>query len=383
MASAQVNSDSPTLSLILCSRNDQYMGDSRWRLETSLNYLAENAVALGREADVEIVVADWGSDPPLKDVLELNEFARRAVRFFLVPRKLAIELQKDSPFPEVLALNAAARRAKGEYIGRIDQDTLVGKRFLQTFFELFDAKRRLDVPLASALLFSGHRHIPYRLAVRCPPTWVVNRFVDCRGAGLTVEGKDTPSPFYLKAVGIWLIHRRLWHECGGYDEKMIYMNGMEANMMHRLMKKYRMVDLGSIVDHDFYHLEHYHPWAPRKPSTHRKVNPHLPFWAPDLMNPNGASWGLAAHFLQATAAPASRRGFPASPPTLPILWRSRYLILMMAIGVQGLFDDAVNAVGAWRSRAMTAWRAVKGQPLPLWPRLLCELWAAKRAARRG
>src|SRR4051794_2589022 len=30
---------SPVLSLILCSRNDAYMGNSRWRLETTLNFI--------------------------------------------------------------------------------------------------------------------------------------------------------------------------------------------------------------------------------------------------------------------------------------------------------------------------------------------------------
>ena len=31
------------ISLILCSRNDSYMGNSRWRLETSINLALLNA----------------------------------------------------------------------------------------------------------------------------------------------------------------------------------------------------------------------------------------------------------------------------------------------------------------------------------------------------
>lgn len=371
----------PALSLILCSRNDQYMGDSRWRLATSLNYLAENVRRLGRESDIEVVIADWGSHPPLQNVLELSAAASPLVRFLLVPRPLAIELQRDSPFPEVIALNAAARRATGEYIGRIDQDTLVGSQFLQAFFELYEGRQRLEVPLASALLFSGHRDIPYRLAVRCPPAWVVQRFVEQRGSSLPVEGSDTTSAFYLKAVGIWLVHRRLWDECGGYDERMIYMNGMEANMMHRLMEKYPMVDLGSMVGHDFYHLEHYHPWAVRKTSTHRKVNPHLPFSAPNTMNPNGEAWGLAAYPF--SVASSVRQGdVPPSPTILPTLWRARFLSLMMIVGAQRVCDAVVNAARVWKTRAATAWRAVNGRPLLIWPRLLHDLWVARRTARR-
>jgi hypothetical protein len=132
----------PVLSLILCSRNDEYMGNSRWRLETTLNYVADQVEALGRTKDVEVLVADWGSDIPLRDVLRLTPAAAGIVSFMLIPPEIARALQKDSPFPEVLALNAAARRARGAYIGRIDQDTLVGRRFLEAFFDLYDGERK-------------------------------------------------------------------------------------------------------------------------------------------------------------------------------------------------------------------------------------------------
>ena len=106
------------------------------------------------------------------------------------------------------------------------------------------------------------------------------------------ENSRSQTPFYFAGVGIWLLHRNLWSECGGYDERMIYMNAMESNMIIRLMKKYEMVDLGKLTDYNFYHLEHYHPLVIRKTSTHRKVNPHLPFSQPDSLHPNAESWGL-------------------------------------------------------------------------------------------
>src|SRR5207344_1244533 len=85
--------------------------------------------------DVEVLVTDWGSDVPLREAVGLTPAAAGVVSFVTVPPTLAVALQGDSPFPEVLALNAAARRARGRYIGRIDQDTLVGERFLRWFFE--------------------------------------------------------------------------------------------------------------------------------------------------------------------------------------------------------------------------------------------------------
>ena len=88
-------SRNPVLSLILCSRNDQYMGNPRWRLQTALNYLAQNVQESGREEDVEVVVADWGSEIPLHTVLQLSPVAARMVSFVAVPPALARELQKE------------------------------------------------------------------------------------------------------------------------------------------------------------------------------------------------------------------------------------------------------------------------------------------------
>jgi hypothetical protein len=281
-----------TLSLILCSRNDNYMGNSRWRLQTTLNYVADHVESLGREKDVEVLVADWGSEIPLQEVLQLTPSAAKITSFVLIPSDIARQQQKDSPFAEVLALNAAARRARGAYVGRIDQDTLVGRRSLEVFFELHEGRRKLEVPLDGALLFSNVRIVPYRFAVRSPSLRVVKGFVAKFGRRMKIE-ITSRHPFYWYSVGIWMVSRDIWHACGGYDEEMLYMNGMEINMILRLLPKYPMVNLGEMTDCDFYHLEHYNPFVPRMSSVYRKVNRE---WRLDF-NPNGADWGLAKHSL--------------------------------------------------------------------------------------
>lgn len=280
----------PALSLILCSRNDRYMGNSIWRLQTALDYVALTLAAIGRNDDVEILVTDWGSTTPLRDAVTLSEAAARMTTFITVPPETANALQQDSPFAEVVALNIAARRARGTFIGRIDQDTLVGPTFLRTFFDIADGTRVLDAPLAMG--FSNIKYIDYRVAVRCPPFTSIVWFVRAFGRRLRRQNWRSVVPFYEDAVGIWLVRRDVWDECGGYDERMIYMNAMESNMVKRLQMKYAIVDLGALCSHDFYHLEHYDPWTPRRSSVHRKVNPHLPFSQPDTINPNGAGWGL-------------------------------------------------------------------------------------------
>jgi len=371
------NAREPVLSLILCSRNDQYMGNSRWRLETALNYVARNVHELGREEDVEVLVADWGSEIPLREVVQLSPAAARIVSFLLIPPEIARTLQRDSQFPEVLALNAAARRVRGQYIGRIDQDTLVGRQFLKTFFELYQGGKRLDVPLDAALLFANRRGIPYRLTVRCPSFWIVDWFVHRFGRVLVIETPRSPVPFYNGPVGIWLVHRNLWNECGGYDERMIYMNAMEVDMAFRLMEKYQMVDLGKLVNFDFYHLEHYHPLAVRKSSTYRKGN--VEFWKQSNdFHRNAKDWGLVQYPLEALPHCGSM--------TIETIGQQRFafpgfLLLMCLVGSELAWDSLVlssrSTYALWARRARIAWRSVLGLPLVRWPSTLRKLWAGR------
>jgi hypothetical protein len=275
------------ISFILCSRNDNYMGNPVGRLEIALNYLAENVRLLGREKNVEVIVTDWGSQTPLRDALNLNATASKIIRFLEVPVSVVKEVQKDSPFAEVIALNAAVRHASGQYIGRIDQDTLVGKRFLRMFFEWMDGKRNPAVDLDRVFLFSRRREIPFAFASQNPSLDQVSSLIRWCGSMLVVE---TYYPHFLvgNPVGIMLLHRKIWEECGGYDERLIYWGWMEADMAYRLQNKYPIVDLGSMVENDFYHLEHYDPSLPR--NTPRKMNPKITEGL--SLFPNESAWGL-------------------------------------------------------------------------------------------
>ena len=96
--------NNPLISLILCSRNDSYMGNSRWRLETSINLALLNAKDAKFLDKLEIVVSDWGSEVPLFEVLNLVPEAKDRVKFVHVPPYIAAVEQKDSKFPEVLLL---------------------------------------------------------------------------------------------------------------------------------------------------------------------------------------------------------------------------------------------------------------------------------------
>jgi len=362
------------LSLILCSRNDSYMGNSVWRLQTALDFLAANVCALGREADVEILVTDWGSDAPLRDALSLSPEAARMTAFISVPLDTAKALQRDSPFAEVIALNVAARRSRGEFIGRIDQDTLVGRGFLSMFFDIADRTRVLNPPLAMG--FSNIKYVNYRFAVRCPSFTSVEWFVRVFGPWLKRQNWRSTTRFYEDAVGIWLVRRDVWEECGGYDERMIYMNAMETNMVKRLLPKHQIVDLGAMCNYDFYHLEHYYPWTPRRSSVYRKVNPHLPFSQPDAINPNGVSWGLSDHRLDMVPARARTEGGGSTVGAIAFL---RFAGLMVRVLPATLYDWTGLTARITASRFQNTWRRLRGHPVGQWPGLVVTRWKARRS----
>jgi hypothetical protein len=247
---------------------------------------------------VEVIVADWGSEIPLRDVLKLTQEAARIVSFLHIPPDIARAEQKDSPFPEVLAINAAARRASGEFIGRIDQDTLVGRYFLEKFFWLHE-KQRMLVPFDKAVMLSNRRRIPYRFAVLCPSFWAVNRYLRWFGRVLPLMEPPPPHLPYRVYIGILVFHRDLWNQCGGYDERFIYMDFMELDLILRLVKQYVFVDLGEIVNYDFYHLDHSDPRKSWGFDRNRPVNPEKTLDnPPEELNPTGENWGLIQYPME-------------------------------------------------------------------------------------
>jgi hypothetical protein len=407
----------PVLSLILCSRSDQYQGNSRWRLQIALNYLGQTAHQLGREEDVEVIVADWGSEIPLRNVLELTQEAARIVSFLHIPPDIARVEQKDSPFPEVLALNAAARRANGEYIGRIDQDTLVTTHFLETFFWLHE-KQRLLVPLESALLLSNRRCVPYRLAALCPHFLVVDRYIRWFGRFLPLMYPMPPHLFYVSFVGIWLLHRDIWYECGGYNEEFIYMDWQEAEMILRLTPKYTLVNLGELVNHDLYHLDHVlvDPLKPLRAGRNRKVNPsRMLDNRPEKVYPNSENWGLTQYPLEVLPYPRDQ----VNTNEVRSVWsRLRWLAFLNALLISSaqiaadhmvmglrratkranrlavIIKGKLNRLGVkgwwsflapsiWRHRLRVLGKTISGQPFVTWPRLLFERWMNRRSNRTG
>ena len=337
------------------------MGNSRWRLETTVNYIAQNICELNREQDIEIFIVDWGSKVPLYKVLKLTSEACKLTSFLFIPPDVAKDVQKDSPYSEVHALNAAARHVNGQYIGRIDADTLVGKRFLTAFFEFYFGDRHFNTPLESTLIWANRRGIPYRFTSRSPLFWQVDKFMHLFSRKLKIDTPDILR-FFDAPVGIWLLHIDRWKECGGYNEQFIYWGNMESDMIHRLSKKYSLVHLEEYVDCDFYHLEHYNPLKPRV--TSRKMNPEK---YDDKFHANDKNWGLERHSLKVIPGSSiNSLTITKSKTKLFISWFF-FIIMLSSVGIQIIWDNKIfirRFIGSFfrflKSRARRAMKVVYG-----------------------
>lgn len=113
------------LSVLVQGRNDSYMGNFKWRLAQVLNRHAENIKLLGLEQEVEILVADWGSEIPLLEVLDLTDSARELTRFLLIPPPIATRFDRDAGYSNVHPINSVARRAQGKYVMFSDSDVYI------------------------------------------------------------------------------------------------------------------------------------------------------------------------------------------------------------------------------------------------------------------
>ena len=340
----------PRLSLIACSRNDNWQGNSLWRLQTALNYAALQVAKLGRLEDVEIIVTDWGSAAKLCEAVRLTADAARIVRFLNVPTELATEKQKDSPFAEVIALNAAARRSRGDYIGRIDQDILVGRRFLEWFFAAIESPDS-PFPIGSTAMISNRRRIPYDFSVRCLPLPIIQRYLTLFHWLLPRMYRRPSEKYWEVYVGILLMHRNLWESAGGYDETFVYYGCMEFEFFLRLLQRFGGVDLTTLVGCSFYHLDHVRTWSVWEAQT-RPLNPErTPEDPPAEFHPNGNDWGLAAYDIPLVGPPSD-----ALLSDSEVKWRAS-MIAKLALGsVEGTIQPLFRIAAEKAARRIAALR---------------------------
>lgn len=277
------------LSVVIPSRNDDYMGNANWRLETTVNYLAGELARLNRLKAVEILVVDWGSEVPLHQAIRLNTPALSITRFIMVPVNVHHQVRGDSDYPDSIALNAGIRRSRGKFLCQTGNDLLWPAHFLRPLFDLLEGRDSLPTPLHRTQMIFSRKHIPWEIVRQEPDLKTLDRFIRSYDAYLPFEPLN---PFFLAPGGSVVMDRDIYLQCRGYDEKLIYWGGNDVNLTLRVKLKHYALDMGQIRGMHVYHLQHYSNHKER-PLRRKKENPILfgPFAA------NDPNWGLGRHQL--------------------------------------------------------------------------------------
>lgn len=301
----------PLLTLLIGARNDGYMGNFAWRLETCLNFLGDNLEAIGRLQDVEILICDWNSPSPVHEILALKPAIAGITSYIIVPGEIAVPLQKDSSFPIPIVQNIAIRRARGVFIGQTDSDILYTKDALRHLFEVLDGKSEIDVTPAKSLLVASRRQVPWEFASAAPT-------VEEIALHLNRSSNDVPLekliPGFATPSSCAILHRDVWAECRGYDERLVNWGWMEIDLYLRLTQRMPWRDLASqgVV---LYHLEHY-------PNNNRQVTPRKmnPMAITTRFDTDNENWGhptLNLETVQAVPRAAIPRREPVQYPKTP------------------------------------------------------------------
>jgi len=256
-----------SFSFLIASRNDDYEGKPIERLRLSVKHNYE--ILKRYNIDFEILICDWGSEitKKIQDVLDLEEID---VKCFYVPQEICNKF--DTPFSEVHALNLLFRKAEKNFVARLDQDIMLGERFVkwiadtENLDEVLHWSVRRDMNNMNHILIDEHT-MPW------DNSW-------SNGAG-------SYSSFF-GAVGILMYPTIKMKKLRGYNEKNIYRNHMEHELLKRLVANdnEKFVDLGILLDRPFYHIPH-----SRSDGEKRKANNFVNGEFTNICE-NDENWGL-------------------------------------------------------------------------------------------
>jgi hypothetical protein len=124
-----IASNSPQLSVVAVSRNDDHGGDLRGRMQHFVNCLI--AQCRKHQLNAELILVEWNPPPgrpPLEDTIVWpDDFGPAAVRIVTVPQEVHAKLPHSEALPlfQMIGKNVGIRRARGRYVLATNIDILL------------------------------------------------------------------------------------------------------------------------------------------------------------------------------------------------------------------------------------------------------------------
>jgi len=232
--------DDITLSVVLCGRNDDYLGDFKYRIASAINYLVRSAYRAGCLADMEINVVDWNSDTPLSAELDLIPQAVQAANFLAVPPETASKYNGRAEFNANCALNVGVRRSQGRYIMIMPADILVTRPAIQNLLQLLGGGFDTEFDPSQTMLNIGRMLVPWQVVSGQPSLSEWDRYIQLNTRHLFY---DNTYHGLCGGYGAILMHRKLWEHSQGFLESYGGWGGSDVELSLRVHQEHAHVDL--------------------------------------------------------------------------------------------------------------------------------------------
>jgi hypothetical protein len=310
----------PLLSFVIMARNDEYMGNGKWRLEMTLAFLGMNLGKLGRLGDVEIVIVDWQSEVPLHHAVVLTREAAAITRFIVVPH--TVEQVFECDFPRPVILNTGIRRARGQYIIQTLGDVLWSCEALARLFEIAGTAGEAE----RTLYVIGRKEIPYEFVATSPEMAELEAFITTNNSEII---DIAPQPLLRVPADSLMMHRTLWLSSRGFDERLQLWGWSDCDVILRQELKHRVITKREEPTFNVYHLNHIGPGDWHTIET-RTTNS----WLFNDYTVNGDEWGLGA-----TSIPEFPERTPLIPASAEPLYVNNFRVLHACGVLRFIFQE--------------------------------------------
>ncbi len=244
--------DKPLITFCAVGKNDDYMEDLIYRMETTCNSLARNVYELKLEQHVEFLFLDWGSEQRISEVVKLNDDSTKVVKFYyLAPSVLKKASMGNDNIHLSKATNAMIRRAAGQYVFVTGCDFVFSKKEIEQLYNFLSGGLNSTKPCKYTGYLIPRSHIPWQFLERQPNIEIFERYVDTCGTQLKYESNINIGGGY-GAVGL---HKTVWSEIQGLNENFDSWGGSDIELFFLIQKKYSWKDLGELGIRQF-HMQH-------------------------------------------------------------------------------------------------------------------------------
>lgn len=231
-----------TTTIVVTSRNDGYGGNLELRGSHALNTMIQHYD--------EVIYVDWNSPNDDSLINHLTLKGKGNLRHIQVKKSDIEKINPDLlelPIVEVLGRNIGIRRAKGDWIVSSNIDIMPDKLDIaEVDNDTFYAVARRNVPVAF------FKSLDRDFFSYCKTN--INKFEQAH----IIEndhwaGQYNPWSLVVCCGDFQLAHRNLWYKMKGFEEKMIYRDCADTNVM----KKGKIYGKDSkILNLDVFHLDH-------------------------------------------------------------------------------------------------------------------------------